>query len=68
MLSQGLKLFRQWVTYYAKDRFIKHNTGEVNERSYYKDFKEFFEGSQVVDEDGDISHGDVAELWITSAR
>lgn len=43
LLSQGLKLFRQWVTYYAKDRFIKHNTGKINERAYYKDFKEFFE-------------------------
>jgi hypothetical protein len=45
LLSKGLKLFRQWVTYYAKDRFIKHNTGKVNERAYYKDFKEFFEGA-----------------------
>jgi hypothetical protein len=41
-LSKGLKLFRQWVTYYAKDRFIKHNTGKVDEEAYYKDFKEFF--------------------------
>jgi hypothetical protein len=44
-LSKGLKLFRQWVTYYAKDRFIKHNTGEIDEESYYKDFKEFFESN-----------------------
>jgi len=42
MLSRGCKLFRQWVTYYAKDRFIKHNTGKVDEEAYYKDFKEFF--------------------------
>lgn len=45
LLSKGLKLFRQWVTYYAKDRFIKHNTGKVDEESYYKDFKEFFESN-----------------------
>jgi hypothetical protein len=45
MLSKGLRLFRQWVTYYAKDRFVKHNTGSVDEKDYYRDFKEFFADS-----------------------
>jgi hypothetical protein len=45
-LSRGCKLFRQWVTYYAKDRFVKHNQGkeekDVTEGDYYRDFKEYF--------------------------
>jgi hypothetical protein len=42
LFAKGFRQFRQWVIKHAKDRFVKHNTGKVDEKAYYKDFKEYF--------------------------